>query len=65
MVELLARLRSRWRLMLGGALGLLAVIAAILLYSGSYFDKDPFTRFPAQGRVRPILLLSLGQRGQD
>lgn len=59
MVEFLARLRSRWRLMLGGALVLLAAIAAILLYSGSYFDKDPFTRFPAQGRVQPVLVLSL------
>ncbi|WP_347091146.1 AcvB/VirJ family lysyl-phosphatidylglycerol hydrolase [Sphingomonas parapaucimobilis] len=59
MADLLARLRSRWLHILGTLLVLLAVAAAILLYSGSYFDKDPFTRFPAKGKVRPTLVLSL------
>ncbi|WP_322963266.1 AcvB/VirJ family lysyl-phosphatidylglycerol hydrolase [Sphingomonas fuzhouensis] len=59
MADLPARLRSRWPHILGGILTLLVGIAAILLYSGSYFDKDPFTRFPAKGKAQPILVLSL------
>lgn len=59
MADLLARLRSRWLHILGTVLVLLAGAAAILLYSGSYFDKDPFTRFTPQGKVQPILVLSL------
>lgn len=59
MAERLARLRRHWRLLLGAVVALLVAAFAILLYSGSYFDKDPFTRFPAQGRTKPVLALSL------
>ena len=59
MIAPLARLRSRWRPILGAVLMLLVGGAAILLYSGSYFDEDPFTRFPAKGAAQPILVLSL------
>lgn len=59
MSDFLARLRRNGRKIVVAIL--LAIVAgvAMLLYSGSYFDRDPFVRFPAQGRPQPILVLSL------
>ncbi|MEJ8629086.1 hypothetical protein P0F65_02920 [Sphingomonas sp. I4] len=59
MSDLLARLRRNGRKIFGAILLLVAGGIAILLYSGSYFDHDPFVRFPAQGKVQPILVMSL------
>ncbi|MET4897015.1 AcvB/VirJ family lysyl-phosphatidylglycerol hydrolase [Sphingomonadaceae bacterium jetA1] len=39
-------------------LGLIVLIAVALLYSGSYFSRDPITRYPARGTPQPILVLS-------
>ena len=58
MPAFLARLRRHHIPILGGLVSLLIAAAAILLYSGDYFASDPITRFPAQGRVQPILVLS-------
>lgn len=51
----LARLLPR---LLAALLGLLLIGLAILLYSGSYFARDPITRYPARGRAESILVLS-------
>ncbi|WP_230481558.1 virulence factor [Sphingomonas sp. Leaf21] len=59
MSDRLAHLRRHRGRYLGAALLLLVGAASILLYSGSYFDRDPFTRYPAAGRPQPILVLSL------
>jgi type IV secretory pathway VirJ component len=59
MSALLARLRRNARKIIGAILLLIVGGVAILLYSGSYFDRDPFVRFPAQGKVQPILVMSL------
>lgn len=59
MARLLARPRRRWPPILGAVLLLLLGAVGILLYSGSYFDKDPFTHFPPEGREQPVLVLSL------
>ncbi|WP_343525693.1 AcvB/VirJ family lysyl-phosphatidylglycerol hydrolase [Sphingomonas sp.] len=58
MPAFLARLGRHRLPILGGLAALLLAAAAILLYSGDYFARDPITRFPAQGRAQPILVLS-------
>ena len=59
MSDLLARHRRNGRNIVAAILLLVITGVAILLYSGSYFDRDPFVRFPAQGPAQPILVLSL------
>ena len=58
MAVLFSHLRRRRRRILAGLIGILILAPAILLFSGSYFARNPVTRFPAQGRPQPILVLS-------
>ena len=55
----LAHLRRHYRRYLAAILFVIVAGLSILLYSGSYFDRDPFTRYPAAGRVQPVFVLSL------
>ncbi|MCT8003434.1 virulence factor [Sphingomonas sanguinis] len=59
MSDRLAHLRRYRGRYLAAILLLILGGISILLYSGSYFDRDPFTRYPATGRVQPVLVLSL------
>lgn len=59
MSDILANLRRNRRKFVGAILLLIVGGVTFLLYSGSYFDRDPFVRFPAQGKVQPILVMSL------
>ncbi|MGE7205540.1 AcvB/VirJ family lysyl-phosphatidylglycerol hydrolase [Sphingomonas sp. NPDC019816] len=58
MTALFFQLHRQRRRILAGLIGILILVPAILLYSGNYFAREPITRFPAQGKPAPILVLS-------